>query len=170
MQVFVPIASSFKDSIQVLDNKRCFKQVVECCDILKVLRGESSGSGWRNHPAVLSWQYNIDALQLYAYYALEEVIDRGFNVNKTFEYIMSYDINTNAYPPIWWNDNQIHKSHRYRLLQKKYEFYSQYNWNEMNDDDWEQQKYLWPTYYNQNQYMSRFFTRKSLIKKPPIRR
>jgi hypothetical protein len=149
MQVFVP-SEFLSTNIKLLDKKRAFKQVVECCDILKVLRGESKGIGWKNHPAVLSWQYNVEGLQLYAYYALEYVFDQGIKVNKTFEYIMNYPINPQAKLPIWWGDEEIHRSHRCRLLQKDYEFYSMYGWQQ--EQNWEEQRYLWAIYDNELQY------------------
>lgn len=62
MNTFLPF-SDFRASASCLDKRRCFKQVVECYQILNVLDGKSTG--WKNHPAVRMWQGYRDCLQYY---------------------------------------------------------------------------------------------------------
>lgn len=49
MQVFVPYSSPLRCAM-VLDQRRLNKQIIECRQILKAIRGESSA--WFNHPCV----------------------------------------------------------------------------------------------------------------------
>ena len=47
MQVFIPNADPFWTA-DILDNRRRNKQIIECRQILKAIRGESKA--WANHP------------------------------------------------------------------------------------------------------------------------
>ena len=53
MQTFLPY-KTFKQSAQVLDNKRLGKQRVEAYQILRALCGESKG--WVHQPATVMWR------------------------------------------------------------------------------------------------------------------
>ena len=62
MLTFLPYAD-FGLSARCLDRKRLGRQRVECLQILRTLRGVSTG--WRNHPAVKMWQGCENTLALY---------------------------------------------------------------------------------------------------------
>lgn len=62
MQVFVPYKNPF-ECAQALDPRRFNKQILECKQILKAIRGESTA--WANHPCVLMYKDHADWLQMY---------------------------------------------------------------------------------------------------------
>lgn len=62
MQVFVPYSSPF-DCAEVLDARRLNKQIIECRQILKAIKGESSA--WANHPCVLMYKEHQTWLDYY---------------------------------------------------------------------------------------------------------
>ena len=47
--------TDFIKSAKCLDYKRLGKQRVEAKQILNILLGETTKTGWRNHPSVLMW-------------------------------------------------------------------------------------------------------------------
>ena len=63
MQVFVPYPSPI-DVAKCLDPKRLRKQIIECDQILKAIRGESEA--WKNHPVVKMYRPHIQFLAAYA--------------------------------------------------------------------------------------------------------
>lgn len=62
MQVFVPYQNPF-ECAQALDPRRFNKQILECKQIIKAIRGESTA--WANHPCVLMYRQHVDWLQCY---------------------------------------------------------------------------------------------------------
>jgi len=109
MQTFLPFAN-FARSLKVLDDSRLRKQQTEAEQILKVLNNPTA-KGWANHPAVLQWKGYERALELYIYANSEECKARGFKGRAT------------TYPallvmPPWLGKEEIHSSHRSRLLFK----------------------------------------------------
>ena len=62
MQVFVPFKNPF-ECAKALDPRRFNKQILECKQILKAIRGESTA--WANHPCVLMYKDHADWLQMY---------------------------------------------------------------------------------------------------------
>ena len=62
MQVFVPFKNPF-ECAKALDTRRFNKQILECKQILKAIRGESTA--WANHPCVLMYKDHADWLQMY---------------------------------------------------------------------------------------------------------
>jgi hypothetical protein len=103
MQTFLPY-EDFGRCAAVLDDKRLFKQVVECKQILqtlekKRLRKEWNTSGempaityqkfyddgskipWENHPAVLMWEGYEGALKYYQLLMFKEWARRRWNFN-----------------------------------------------------------------------------------------
>ncbi len=109
MQTFMPFPS-FTKSAKVLDDSRLRKQHVEAEQILKCLRNPNA-KGWKTHPAVLQWKGYEYALELYNYAISEECKSRGFKGRAT------------TYPamlvmPSWIGKEEIHSSHRSRLLFK----------------------------------------------------
>ena len=64
MQVFVPYADAFLCA-QSLDPRRINKQIIECRQILKAIRGESSA--WVNHPCVNMYRNHAQWLEYYMF-------------------------------------------------------------------------------------------------------
>lgn len=136
MQTFLPY-SSFKETAECLDYKRLGKQRVECKQILNALM---NGGAWSNHPATLMWQDHKYALVLYAICICEEWINRGYNDSLLpfFDNIICDLRNTGL--PSFIGNNKFHDSHKSKLLQKNYEYYSQYGWDVLPNLE-----YWWPT-------------------------
>lgn len=63
MQVFVPYPSPI-DVAKCLDPKRLRKQIIECDQILKAIRGESEA--WKNHPVVKMYRPYFSFLAAYS--------------------------------------------------------------------------------------------------------
>lgn len=138
MQTFLP----YKDlrlSAKTLDNKRCFKQAVECIQILNVL-GNSNRRGWVNHPAVRMWRGYESTLVTYLDYLLQEWKSRGYKSPKCDQHFkrLVLEFGVSSQLPHWLND-EFCKRHRSNLLRKDETFYRKYGWSEPTTLE-----YLWP--------------------------
>lgn len=145
MQTFLPY-NSFSSSMQVLDNKRLNKQILEAIEILNITHLNKE-SKWKNHPAVLMWKGYPEFLALYICLACQEWWSRGYTSHKeSFELVKNIEkpIHTKELVPIWLGDELFHSSHRSNLLLKD-EFYLQYEWKELNEP---YIPYVWPTWYS----------------------
>lgn len=116
MQTFYPF-EKLSDTVQCLDKKRCWKQAVECRQILNVLEGRSEG--WKNHPAVKMWAGHVDFLKTY-YNAFfyQSVVEYGVKAKKLG---LIVDIDSYAKPPSWVGDKCFHESHQSNLARKALE-------------------------------------------------
>ena len=142
MQTFLPYPD-FNQSAKILDYRRLGKQRVEAWQILNTLTGKSDG--WKNHPAVRMWKGYEPALAQYGIAMCDEWILRGYkdtlrprfistlpkNYNLLYYYSFTY--------PMWWGNEQFHRSHRSNLLRKKPEFYREF-WPKETDT----LSYVWP--------------------------
>jgi hypothetical protein len=138
MQIFLPYPD-FKQSLEVLDNKRLGKQRVETYQIISAItrRPKLDGTpykGWLNHPCSVMWKNYVPALKLYMNFAIQEWIRRGFQNTMEFENIEKTDIII----PSFIGNEKFHSSHRANLLKKDFEFYSKYGWSENPSDP-----YVW---------------------------
>ena len=134
MQTFLPYPN-FQESARVLDYKRLGKQRVEAMQILNIISGKVPDSRWKNHPAVKMWTGYENALKAYTNAMIREWIDRGYKNN-----MLLYSVDRVEYP--WWfGDENFHRSHRSRLIQKNKEFYSPLF---PDDDGYNESKYFWP--------------------------
>ena len=79
MQVFVPFQNPF-ECAQALDPRRFNKQILECKQIIKAIRGESTA--WANHPCVLMYRQHEEWLQLYL---------NTFECYKAYKYTLGND-------------------------------------------------------------------------------
>jgi len=118
MQTFLPYAD-FTEVARVLDYRRLGKQRVEAYQIVRVLDGTQQSNAWRNHPAVLMWRDNLDALKMYGTEICLEWIRRGYNDNliSHFQHKPAPDM------PAWLGDERIHISHQANLVRKLPEYY-----------------------------------------------
>ena len=132
MQTFLPY-SNFEESLKCLDNKRLGKQRVEAWQVLKTLRGLSTG--WVNHPAVRMWRGFVPALTEYYNLSLDVWESRGFN-NIVLE---SLSVIEPVVMPPWVGQPSFHLSHKSNLLRKNQVWYRKF-WPEIPDN----LPYIWP--------------------------
>lgn len=162
MQTFVPLTSTVDDIAKVLDNKRLNKQALEGWQILMtLLELDPQGNhrvpkGWYNHPAVKMWRGHEMALFMYVNAMVEEWKSRGYKSTigtkawGTIQVAMSKGLvsDSNLDAPQWVEDKdlfeQIASSHRTALLNKDYEWYSQFGWAEDTGTKPETYDYIWP--------------------------
>ena len=138
MQTFLPYPS-FKKSAKCLDDKRLNKQIVECYQILKALKGETKG--WKNHPATLMWKGYEQALVSYAMWCCWVWKERGFKEVKLESEFgkMIYEHHDRVLMPWWLGLYKFHESHRSNLYRKDIEHYSNFK------EDYDNVKaYCWP--------------------------
>jgi hypothetical protein len=161
MQTFVPVTESFDAIAKVLDNKRLNKQALEGWQILMNLlqldpQGEHRVSkGWSNHPAVKMWRGHEMALYLYIQAMVTEWKRRGYKstigdkANSTIKVALKLGLLTEtASNPDWVSSQDrfstIAASHRLALLNKDYEWYSQFKWPEDHGVRPDSYEYVWP--------------------------
>jgi hypothetical protein len=161
MQTFVPVTESFEAIAKVLDNKRLNKQALEGWQILMNLlqldpRGEHRVSkGWSNHPAVKMWKGHEMALYLYIQAMVAEWKRRGYKstigdkAKATITVAMELGLLSSAATnPHWISSSrtfsEVAASHRLALLNKDYEWYSQFKWPEDQGARPDTYEYLWP--------------------------
>ena len=120
MQTFLPFPD-LKLSALSLDKRRVFKQVIEARQIIDALTNPLSNSyRFRNHPAVKMWSGYTEFLKQY-YNVLLEVCLNKWKINTKYKYLTVDSIIL----PWWWNNDNFHNSHKARLLEKDYSYYSQ---------------------------------------------
>ena len=137
MQTFLPYAD-FRESLKCLDTVRLRKQRVEAFQILRILCGEIGPNpetgriGWATHPATLMWAGWEDALTLYYNLALELYSERPKKDGTMSQNILLKPREENPSPamPDWFGNEDLHSSHRSRLLLAEYNFYEKYGWQD----------------------------------------
>jgi len=145
MQTFLPY-ENFKKSADVLDKKRCWKQVGEAKQILSTLEKLAKGEkpGWGNHPAVQMWVGYEPALMHYFDHFLQICIYEH-RINTKYTYLLHgvytrEDFDNIKYP--WWLGNEdFHRAMRARLIAKDESFYLQ---KFPDDKGFNDGKYFWP--------------------------
>lgn len=140
MQTFLPYPD-FAQSARVLDNKRLGKQRVEVLQILNVLIGTNSSTGWRNHPAVRMWRGYEGCLSTYGLAICDEWIRRGYkDTCKEKITALVGHLGVDFFKrPIWCESLELHASHRSNLLRKDVKWYSKFDWTEPDN-----LPYVWP--------------------------
>lgn len=146
MQAFLPYPS-FTESAAVLDDKRLGKQRVEALQILKAI--DDPDYGWQNHPAVNMWRGYREAIACYGLTVCIQWRGRGFNdtvydkIRLQFgagRTVNSQDtLRRSGKLPSWIGDDEFHRSHQSRLLQKDSDWYGQFFKDVPDDLD-----YVWP--------------------------
>jgi hypothetical protein len=137
MQTFLP-EPSYSNSVNVLDNKRLNKQIVETYQILVALHDPNYG--WRNHPAVRMWRGSETGLVVYGHYACQEFYSRNEKNHKLdllFSTLDDPNYNKLVYP-IWY-DNDFCLAHQSNLIRKNPTHYKVY-WPNTPDN----LSYIWP--------------------------
>ena len=156
MQTFLPFPAK-RDSLDVLDNKRLNKQILETYQILKVLSGQSSSNAWRNHPAVLMWEGAESELWRYGQTAIVLAQMRGIKTDKNDENFktlakiaaLGWEDNT----PIWAKNpttikrvNATHKANLYRKDPIYYAEFADAVNDPYNEPCCDRCQYYWPTH------------------------
>ena len=162
MQSFMPSTESFESCARYLDNRRLNKNALEGWQILMTLLeldpqgNHRTPKGWVNHPAVRMWRGHEMALYLYIQAMVDEWIRRGYKstigekAKSTIKVAMSEGLLGGAAStnPVWISDMELFKkiasSHRLALLNKDYEWYSQFGWPEDTGKRPENYDYVWP--------------------------
>jgi len=139
MITFLPY-SDFSKSASVLDKKRCWKQVIEARQIIDVLEGKTLA--WKNHPAVKMWIGHTDLLKCYYNIFLYESKNVR-KINTTLVYNPRYfsPFINNTKLPFWLGNENFHRSHRARLIEKNRDLYLPLF---PKDEGFNGGKYLWP--------------------------
>lgn len=162
MQTFVPETTSFKAIAKVLDRQRLNKQALEGWQVLMtLLELDPQGNhrvpkGWVNHPAVKMWRGYEPALNQYIQQMVIEWKERGYKstIGDKAQATMlraqelgRVDLTTMVFPE-WMQDadfySELASSHRTALLNKDYEWYSQFDWPEDSGVRPETYDYIWP--------------------------
>jgi len=161
MQTFVTTATDdFRAIAKTLDNKRLNKQALEAWQIMMTnLHLDPQGNnrvpkGWYNHPATKMWRGHEITLLRYINAMTEEWVARGYKTTigdkarTTIEQAIEMGRITNAQiPPSWMLDQELYEqiasTHRTALLNKDYEYYSQFNWPEDTGIRPEVYEYVW---------------------------
>ncbi|RCK69424.1 hypothetical protein DT076_11100 [Desertihabitans brevis] len=130
MQTFLPYAD-FTASARVLDVKRLGKQRVETLQVMRALTIE--GYGWRHHRVAKMWTWRRPSLLAYQLAVCTEWRARGFTDtcwDSTLAEISrpsladpdSNDLllwEQHDFPaPVWLGREEIHRSHRSKLVSK----------------------------------------------------
>jgi len=135
MQTFLP-SPHFKLSAMYLDRQRLGKQRLECHQLLRALRGETTG--WVNHPATKMWRGFEASLAEYGLAVCGEWVRRGY-ADSLAAKITAMGHKIPAVPPPWLGDGRLHSSHRSNLLRKFPDHYGRFGWEEPSD-----LPYYWP--------------------------
>lgn len=144
MIVFLPY-EDFKKSVRVLDNKRLWKQILECKQILNALRSGVK-SRLTAHPGVKCWSGYEDLLTCYFNEALFEWKHRGYkssldDLSKEDGYIPSGRDQYILDNPGWLGDPYYHRAMRSRLLSKNPDYYRKFF---MDDKGYNSGQYWYP--------------------------
>lgn len=131
MQTFLPYPDMYL-SLRSLDNVRLNSQIKESGTLIKAI-SDSTKKGWKNHPAKILWEENLEALKSYYNLGLIIWLARGFNSNR-----VPYAITEGFDLPHWWGDEDFHRSHRENLVRKDLEYYG-IRFPDDDESDW----YVW---------------------------
>lgn len=150
MQVFVPFQDPF-ECAKVLDSRRFNKQILECKQILKAIRGESTA--WANHPCVLMYKDHADWLQMYlnafeCYKAYKDLLEDDFDEAMVHFFLASeWGEKAMSCFPLFLTDS-FTSQHRRRLYTKSPHFYMM--WAELgtSDENWYYLNGEWRIYIN----------------------
>lgn len=138
MQVFVPFKNPF-ECAKVLDDRRLNKQIIECRQILKAIRGESSA--WANHPCTKMYRdheqwltHYMHCLELYKSH--KDMCDEDFD-EATLDLFLAMEIDemANAMTPPFLTE-EFCIQHRRRLYTKNFRYYLQFEEYGTSNENW----------------------------------
>lgn len=125
MQVFVPFPSPI-DVARCLDERRLRKQIIECNQILKAIRGESEA--WKNHPVTRMYQPYLMWLHYYTLCLEDYLAEDYFLAELDSKYSIEYR------PPFLTQD--FCDQHKRRLYTKAPNLYPQFAPYGTSDENW----------------------------------
>lgn len=140
MNTFLPYPD-FRESAQVLDNRRLGKQRVETLQLARAIAWEQSR--FRSHPAAIMWQPYLDSLIHYGLVVCEVWREKGFR-DTVWDSLYKMLEGKEVVHPHWLGDERFHSAHRSNLLRKDPVFYGKYGWKESTN-----LPYYWPTNVSQ---------------------
>lgn len=129
MQTFLPFPD-LKKSASVLDNKRLNKQIMECRQIVRSLKGQSKG--WVNHPMVKAWRGCESLLVRFGIICCDEKLQRT-GKDHVFRVELEQNNIEDSSIPWWFGKEEIHGQYRANLLHKNPEWYVKFGWKEIPD-------------------------------------
>ena len=117
MNTFLPYHDPVATA-RALDLARLGKQLVECQQLLNVLRGRRAG--YAGHPAARMWRGHEDWLADYASgLSAEWLARRGRDHGSWLAIVAAGDVVEPASPPPWWwGDAAMAEEHRRNLVRK----------------------------------------------------
>ena len=138
MQVFVPYPSPY-ECAGTLDDRRLNKQILECRQILKAIRGESSA--WANHPCVKMYRDHEQWLTHYMHclelrQSYKKLSDNDFD-EAMMDYFLQKEVDELASeitPPFL--TAEFCAQHRRRLYTKSPKLYMQWADLGTSDENW----------------------------------
>ena len=150
MQVFVPFKNPF-ECAQALDPRRFNKQILECKQILKAIRGESTA--WATHPCVLMYKDHADWLQMYlnafeCYKAYNDLGTEDYD-EAMVDFFLAKEWGERAMfyiPPFL--EEKFTNQHRRRLYTKYPLFYNAWADLGTSDENWYYVNGMWKIYIN----------------------
>jgi hypothetical protein len=122
MQTFLPY-EDFYLSASVLDNKRLFKQSIECKQILSAILGLSTG--WKNHCITRLWQKHPDYLLDYWESINNELIIRK-RPYVAIPIEIAEKVTMKSQYPSFLGDQKFHSAYRSHLLAKNEKHYRKF--------------------------------------------
>ncbi len=137
MQTFLPY-SDFRESAKVLDTKRLGKQRVEVLQLLNSFH-KPNYKGWKNHPAREMWRGYENGLVEYGLVICEVWKERGYKDTCYDKMNAHRDTSKPTSFPSWIGREDIHLSHKSKLIQKDSNFYKPF-WPDVPDN----LEYVWP--------------------------
>jgi hypothetical protein len=193
MQTFMPYPD-YRKSLESLDKSRLQKQSIESSQILDTILGlptkkGTKRKGWLNHPAKIMWEKNPGALLQYFIVNIKICKDKNIKTEYCDSRLEIYEkFNLDSSLPVWFGNEEVHSSHRNRLLQKGWEqmldaemnetkiiaahktisWYKSFDWDEMQDKELMHREYKWPYDINENQYSLKVSVSKAALKKKQL--
>lgn len=156
MQTFITSTTNpFETTARQLDRLRLNKQALEGWQILMNLLDLGPDNqfrksrGWSNHPAVRQWAGYELALYEYVMAMVAEWKRRGYNSTigdkATATITTAHALGLLSQPayPQWLASGELVSSHHLALLNKDYEWYSQFQWAEDKGSRPDSYEYVW---------------------------
>lgn len=130
MICFMPYPD-FIQTAQCLDRQRLGKQRLEALHILKASLGYVKP--YKSYASIRQWKGYLKALCHYGIIICMEWVERGYidNQEPIFKIIDHQDLRYDELiMPPWLGNEQYHSNQRARLLDKNFEWYKQFGWEE----------------------------------------
>lgn len=112
MQIFIPYPSPIEVA-KCLDPRRLNKQIIECDQIIKAIKGETKA--WANHPVVKMYADHLYWVELY-----RDCLD--FYKRGRPDLAETLSTQADRFRPSWMTD-ALCRSHKRRLVAKDAQFY-----------------------------------------------